>query len=156
MPSLYLKQCSPRLPVQSLLTGGGWEPLGCFSTDSCGQVHILLCFVFSQLCCPLRLQNSPQTRLWEGFLLFGNFSSFMTPSPGQITVPNSFFLSFCLLYFVLPPFEENGLPFWVPDALCQHSEVCGVLFCFVLFLGICSAFKWTLDELVGEKVVSLS
>ena len=27
------------------------------------------------------------------------------------------------LYFVLPPFEDNGLPFWVPDVLCQHSEV---------------------------------
>ena len=32
-------------------------------------------------------------------------------------------LSFYLLYFVLPPFEDNGLPFWVPDVLCQHSEV---------------------------------
>ena len=21
------------------------------------------------------------------------------------------------------PFEDNGLPFWVPDVLCQHSEV---------------------------------
>ena len=21
------------------------------------------------------------------------------------------------------PFEENGLPFWVPGVLCQHSEV---------------------------------
>ena len=27
------------------------------------------------------------------------------------------------LYFVLPPFEDNGLLFWVPDVLCQHSEV---------------------------------
>ena len=33
------------------------------------------------------------------------------------------FLSFCLLYFFLPPFEDNGLPFWVPDVLRQHSEV---------------------------------
>ena len=32
-------------------------------------------------------------------------------------------LSFCLLYFALPPFEENGLPLWVPSVLCQHSEV---------------------------------
>ena len=37
--------------------------------------------------------------------------------------PYLFFLSFYLLYFVLSPFEENGLPFWVPDVLCQHSEV---------------------------------
>ena len=37
--------------------------------------------------------------------------------------PFLFCLSFYLLYFVLPPFEDNGLPFWVPDVLCQHSEV---------------------------------
>ena len=40
-------------------------------------------FIFSsRLCCPLRFQNFPQTRQGEDFLVFGNFSSFMTPSPG--------------------------------------------------------------------------
>ena len=82
----------------------------------------LFFFFSSQLCCPLRFQNSPQTCLWESFLLFGNFSSFRTPSPGRVSIPNSF-VSFCLLFFVLPSFEENGLPFWVPGVLCQHSEV---------------------------------
>ena len=28
-----------------------------------------------------------------------------------------------LLYFVLPPFQDNGLPFWVPVVLFHHSEV---------------------------------
>ena len=51
----------------------------------------------------------------------GNFS-FMTPSPGWVSIPNSF-LSFCLLYFALLPFEENGLPFWMPGVLCQPSKV---------------------------------
>ena len=37
--------------------------------------------------------------------------------------PYLFGLSFYLLYLVLPPFCNNGLPFWVPDVLCQHSEV---------------------------------
>ena len=32
-------------------------------------------------------------------------------------------LSFCLLYFFLLSFKDNGLLFWVPDVLCQHSEV---------------------------------
>ena len=32
-------------------------------------------------------------------------------------------LFFCPLYFFLPPFEDNGLLFWVPDVLCRHSEV---------------------------------
>ena len=45
------------------------------------------------------------------------------------------------------PFEDNGLLFWVPDVLCQHSEV--VLWNF-------SVFKCSFDEFVGEKVVSPS
>ena len=32
-------------------------------------------------------------------------------------------LSFYILYFFLPPFEDNGLLFWVPDVLWWHSEV---------------------------------
>ena len=36
--------------------------------------------------------------------------------------PYPFCLSFYLLHFVLPQFEDNGLLFWVPDVLCQHSE----------------------------------
>ena len=61
--------------------------------------------------------------------------------------PYLFCLSFYLLYFFLPPFEDNGLPFWVPDVLCQHSEV---------VYEIYSAFKCSFDEFVGEKVVSQS
>ena len=34
--------------------------------------------------------------------------------------PLSLFLSFI---FCPTPFKNNGLPFWVPDVLCQHSEV---------------------------------
>ena len=37
--------------------------------------------------------------------------------------PYLFCLSFYPLYFFLPPFEDNGLLFWVPDVLCRHSEV---------------------------------
>ena len=37
--------------------------------------------------------------------------------------PYLFCLSVYLLYFFLPSFEDNGLPFWVPDVFCQHSEV---------------------------------
>ena len=47
---------------------------------------------------------------------------FKTPFPGWISIPTSF-LSLFIFYFSLPPFEDNGLPFWVPDVLCQHSEV---------------------------------
>ena len=37
--------------------------------------------------------------------------------------PSMFCLCIHLLYFILPPFKEIGLPFWVPGVLCQHSEV---------------------------------
>ena len=37
--------------------------------------------------------------------------------------PYLFCLAFYLLYFFLPPFEDNGLLFWVPAVLCRHSEV---------------------------------
>ena len=40
---------------------------------------------------------------------------------GSLSLPLlSLFLSFI---FFLPPFKDNGLLFWVPDVLCQHSEV---------------------------------
>ena len=32
------------------------------------------------------------------------------------------FLFFSFIFF-LPPFEDNGLLFWVPDVLCRQSEV---------------------------------
>ena len=68
--------------------------------------------------------------------------------PSQDGAPSLPLLSlFFLLYFFLPPFEDNGLLFWVPDVLCQHSEV---------VCGIYSAFKCSFDESVGEKVVSPS
>ena len=37
--------------------------------------------------------------------------------------PHLLCLFFHLLYFFLPVFEDNDLLFWVPDVLCQHSEV---------------------------------
>ena len=95
-------------------------------------------FFSSQLCCHLRFQNSPQTWRWEGFLVFGNFFTFMTPSPGWVSIPNSC-LSFYLLYFVLPPLADKGLPFWVSGVLCQRSEVVlwDLLSIPVIFWWIC-------------------
>ena len=49
-------------------------------------------------------------------------SLFLRP-PSRDGAPSLSLVSiFCLLYFFLPPFEDNGLLFWVPDVLCQHSE----------------------------------
>ena len=48
---------------------------------------------------------------------------FKTPFLGWISDPPSFVSLFLFYIFFLPPFEDNGPPFWVPDVLCQHSEV---------------------------------
>ena len=53
--------------------------------------------------------------------------------------PYLFCLSFCLLYFFLPPFKDNGLLFWVPDVLCWHSEfvLWNLLHVYIFFWRIC-------------------
>ena len=75
-----------------------------------------------QLCCPLRFQNTPQIRLWEAsYCVETSPPSWLRPqdrSPSLTLL--SLFLSFI---FVLPPFEENGLTFWVPGILHQSSEI---------------------------------
>ena len=61
--------------------------------------------------------------------------------------PSLFCLFFCLLYFVLPPFEDLGCfsGFLMSSAGIQK-----------LFCGIYSMFKCSFDEFVGEKVFSPS
>ena len=135
MPSPYPKQCSPRLPVQSRFAGGGYESI--WATSPMGAaVRRVICgfylFVFSsRLCCPLRFQNSSQTHWWEGFLVFGNFS-FTTPSPGQVSFPNSFVSLFIFYILSYLPSKTMGCLFGclVSSASIQK-----------LFCGICSMFK---------------
>ena len=45
------------------------------------------------------------------------------PRPGTELPPHLLCLLFRLLYFFLPVFEDNDLLFWVPDVLCQPTEV---------------------------------
>ena len=138
----------PCLPVQPLLADlSVWaaSPLGV-------AVRHIFCsffFFFPQfwLCYPLRFQNSPHTCWWEGFLVFGNFSSFMTPSLGQVSMPNSFvsiFVFYILSYLLWK--RMHCLSGWLVSSASIQK----------LFCGICPAFKWSFDEFVGEKVVSLS
>ena len=62
-------------------------------------------------------------------MVFGNFSLFKTPFlgldslPGMELPPYLLCLYFRLLYFFLPVFEDYGLLFWLPDVLCQPTEV---------------------------------
>ena len=91
-------------------------------------------------------QSSPQTHLWEGFLLRGNFSSFMTPSPGWISVPKSFVSVF--LFYILSNLHLKRLGYFsgclVSSASIQKLFCASYLTC-----------KWSFDEFVGEKIVSL-
>ena len=45
------------------------------------------------------------------------------PFLGWSSLPTSFVSFFIVLYFFLPVFEANDLLCWVPDVLCQHSDV---------------------------------
>ena len=102
---------------------------------------------FSQVCRPLRFQSFPQTHLWEEFLLFGNFSSFTTPSPGRVSVPNSFVSLF--VFYILSYLLSMRMG-CLSGCLVSSTNI------EKLFCGICSAFKWSFDEFVGEKVISPS
>ena len=70
---------------------------------------------------------------------------FKTSSPGWISVPNSFvclFIFYILSYLLL---KTMGC---LSGCLVSSASI------QKLFCGICSAFKWSFDEFVGEKVVS--
>ena len=72
------------------------------------------------------------------------------PHLGMGHRPYLFCLSFYLLYFVLPPFKDSWRPSCLSGCLVSSASL------QKLFCGICSAFKWSFDEFVGEKVVSPS
>ena len=104
-------------------------------------------FIFSsQLCCPLRFQNSPQTHRWECFLVFGN-SSFKTPFLGRISIPTSFVSLF--IFYILSYLLSKTMG-CLSGCLVSSASI------QKLFCGSCSAFKLSFDEFVGDKVVSLS
>ena len=146
-PSPYPKQCSPCLPVQPPLAGGGCKHRE-FQLGTCSMGFIYLCIYFSsQLCCPLRFQNSPQTHRWEFFLMFGDFSPFKTPSLGWISVPTSF-VSLSIFYIL--SYLLSKTMGCLSGCLMSSASI------QKLFCGICSTFKCSFNELVREKVVCSS
>ena len=95
---------------------------------------------------PFEIQKLPPDPPAQGFPGDWKLPLLRLPSSTGLH-PQLFCLSFYLLYFVLPPFKDNGL-------------LSGRLMSFAsdqkLFCGVCSAFKCSFDEFVGEKVVSPS
>ena len=96
---------------------------------------------------PSEIPKLPTDPWLEGFLVFGNFSSFMTPSPGQVSVPNSF-VSLFIFYILSYLFSKT---MGCLSGCLMLSALIQTLFC-----GIFSAFRCSFDEFVGEKVVSPS
>ena len=76
-------------------------------------------FFSSQLCCPLRFQNSHRPACEK-------VSYCVETSPPSWLPPQGKSLSLTLLSlfaFYILSYKEVGLPFWVPGVLRQHSEV---------------------------------
>ena len=89
----------------------------------CWARNLLVLIIYFSLLlrCPLCFQASPQTqqRVFPGVWkpLFLRFPSWdRAPSLPPLS-------PFRLLYFFLPVFEDNDLLFWLPDVLCQPTEV---------------------------------
>ena len=76
-----------------------------------------------QLCCPLRFQNCPQTRLWDG--CYSVETSFTTLPPGQVSIPNSF-VSVFSFYICLISFWREWVDFtgaWYPSPAFRNCFV---------------------------------
>ena len=126
-------QSAPRLPAQSPLASGGCRHLRCFSAVgvtvglvTCGffffffNLWVLIVYLFFL---PVMLP-SVLPRLGSESVSWCLETSLFLRLPSWDGAPSLHLLSLFLSFiFFLPPFEDNGLLFWVPDVLCWHSEV---------------------------------
>ena len=143
----------PPPPLQPPLASGRCRLLSCFSDGIYLWARTLWVLINYLFFLPVMLPSEIRKLLTdppsERVSWCLETSLLRLPSRGWISFPTSF-LSFYLLYFVLPYFEDNGLPFWVPDVLCQHSEV-------VLWnlLSIQMFFRWICGWESGLPVLLL-
>ena len=89
----------------------------------------------------------PTDSLGKYFLLCGSFSSFTTPSLGQVSISKSFI--FVFIFYLLSYLLVKTLGY-LYECLVSFASV------EKLFCGSFSIFKWSFDEFVGEKVVAPS
>ena len=109
------------------------------------------------LCCGFVCFSPSYVALWdsrtphrlasERVCWFFETSSFKTPFPGQISVPTSFVSPF--IFYILSYLLSKTMG-CLSGCLMSSASI------QKLFCGICSAFKYSFDEFVGEKVVSPS
>ena len=89
---------------------------------------------------PSEIPKLPTDPLVRGFLMFGNVSSFMTPSPGQISIPNSFVSLF--VFYILSYLLSKTMG-CLSGCLVSSASV------QKWFCRICSVFKCSFDIFVG-------
>ena len=118
-----------------------WElRLGAYS------VCLFVCLFFLLVMLPSEIPKLPTDPPVRGFLVFGNFS-FTTPSPGWVSIPNSFVSLF--VFYILSYLLSKRMG-------CLSSCLMSSASVQKLFYGSRSAFKCAFDEFVGEKVISPS
>ena len=77
-----------------------------------GRYSVFYLFIFLLVMLPSEITSHRPTCDGVSYCLEISPPAWLPPQDGFSSLTLLF--HFCLLYFVLPPFEENGLPFWVP------------------------------------------
>ena len=92
-----------------------------------GRYSVFYLFIFLLVMLPSEIISHRPTCDRVSYCLETSPPAWLPPQDGSPSLTLLF--HFCLLYFVLPPFEENGLPFWVPGVfrscfveVAQHSS----------------------------------
>ena len=101
-------------------------PLGSYCW-ACNLLVLIIYLIFLPVMLPSvfpRLATDSAGRVWclETSLLKIPFPG-QASHPGTELPPHLLCLLSRVLYFFLPVFEDNGLLFWLPDVLCQPTEV---------------------------------
>ena len=110
------------------------------------SVCVCVCFFPLPVMLPSEIPKLPTDPPVRGFPGVWKFP-LTTPSPGRVSIPNSFFSLF--IFYILSYLLSKTMG-CLSGCLVSSTSI------QKLFCGICSAFKWSFDEFVGEKVVSPS
>ena len=111
-------------------------------------LNYLFIYFSALFCCPLEipsLATDPTVRVFPG--VWKLLSFFKTPFLGQISVPTSFVSLF--IFYILSYLLSKTMG-CLSGCLMSSASI------RKLFCGICSAFRCSFDEFVGEKVISPS
>ena len=150
-PGPYPKQCSPHLPAQPPLAGGGCRRLRCFSAGSYSWARnlwvLIIYLFFLPVMLPsevLRLANDSPVGVFPG--VWKLLSFLRIPSwDRSLSLPFASLFIFYIFSYLLSKTMGCFSGCLMSSAGIQK-----------LFCEIYSAFKCSFDEFVGEKVVSPS